>query len=119
MFDPQLVLFYLSMPEFAGVGDGSILVFFVPLFHGYGFGLMYSIICNKATAIVMKSFDPQVFCESVQRYRVNMIPLVPPVMVFLAKHPMIANYDFSSVKEIVCGAAPLSDEVSGPICDGR
>lgn len=34
--------------------------------------------------------------------------LVPSLMVFIAKHPLANKYDLSSIKEIVCGAAPLS-----------
>lgn len=32
-------------------------------------------------------------------------------MVFLAKHPMVDNYDLSSVTRILCGAAPLSIDI--------
>lgn len=36
--------------------------------------------------------------------------LVPPLMVFLAKDPIVDNYDLSSLMMIFCGAAPLSKE---------
>lgn len=32
-------------------------------------------------------------------------------MVMFAKHPKVSEYDLSSVKKIVCGAAPLSAEI--------
>ena len=32
-------------------------------------------------------------------------------MVMLAKHPKVSEYDLSSVKKIICGAAPLSAEI--------
>lgn len=41
--------------------------------------------------------------------------LVPPVMVLLAKHPKVSDYDLSSVKRIVCGAAPLSAEIEDAV----
>ena len=37
--------------------------------------------------------------------------MVPPIMVMLAKHPKVSEYDLSSVKRIICGAAPLSAEI--------
>ena len=37
--------------------------------------------------------------------------IVPPTVVFLAKHPMVSNYDLSSIKGISSGAAPLSRDV--------
>lgn len=38
-------------------------------------------------------------------------------MVFLAKHPMVKQYDLSSVSLIICGAAPLSKEVETAVYD--
>ena len=35
---------------------------------------------------------------------------MPPVAVLLAKDPQVANYDLSSVRTALCGAAPLSRE---------
>lgn len=32
-------------------------------------------------------------------------------MLFLAKHPLVLNHDISSVRDIVCGAAPLSVDI--------
>ena len=32
-------------------------------------------------------------------------------MVMFAKHPKVADYDLSSVEYILCGAAPLSEDI--------
>lgn len=37
--------------------------------------------------------------------------MVPPLMVFLAKHPLVKQFDLSSVRLVACGAAPLSSEI--------
>jgi acyl-CoA synthetase (AMP-forming)/AMP-acid ligase II len=42
---------------------------------------------------------------------VNQAPLVPPIVLGLAKHPAVDQYDLSSLKQIGCGAAPLGAEV--------
>ena len=36
-------------------------------------------------------------------------------MVLLAKHPRVSEYDLSSVKRILCGAAPLSAEIEDAV----
>lgn len=41
--------------------------------------------------------------------------MVPPLMVFLAKHPLVDDYDLSSIRELLCGAAPLSKEVEDAV----
>lgn len=43
-------------------------------------------------------------------FQITITMLVPPLMVFLSKHPIVDKYDLSSLKEIWCGAAPLSKE---------
>lgn len=41
--------------------------------------------------------------------------MVPPLMVFLAKHPLVDNYDLTSLRELLCGAAPLSKETEDAV----
>ncbi len=35
---------------------------------------------------------------------------VPPIAIQLAKHPLMARYDMSSVHSVTCGAAPLGKD---------
>ena len=43
---------------------------------------------------------------------------MPPIILGLAKHPLVDSYDLSSLKTIVSGAAPLAREV-GNECAAR
>ena len=38
--------------------------------------------------------------------------LVPPLILFLAKNPMVDEYDLSALKDVICGAAPLSGDLA-------
>lgn len=38
-------------------------------------------------------------------------PLVPPLVLFLSKHPMVDKYDLSSLQVISSGAAPLGGDL--------
>jgi 4-coumarate--CoA ligase len=60
----------------------------------------------------MPRFDLVKFCEAIQKYKVTLAHVVPPVLVLLAKHPIVDKYDLSSVTHYQCGAAPLSAELS-------
>jgi len=42
--------------------------------------------------------------------QVTTLLLVPPVMVHMAKSPLVSQYDLSSIRRVKCGAAPLSRE---------
>jgi len=37
--------------------------------------------------------------------------VVPPIVMFLNKHPMVAKADLSSLNRLVCGAAPIGPEM--------
>lgn len=44
-------------------------------------------------------------------FQVSLLFTAPPLMVLLAKNPLVDKYDLSSVSDIWCGAAPLSKEL--------
>lgn len=43
--------------------------------------------------------------------QVTNAPLVPPLVVFLAKHPLVDKFDLSSLTSLSCGAAPLARDL--------
>ena len=50
-------------------------------------------------------------------FQVNMLFLVPPLVIFLAKTPMVKKFDLSSVIATVSAAAPLSKETEQEGCE--
>ena len=59
----------------------------------------------------MANFDLPRFCHAIQHYKVTFAYVVPPVILLLAKHPIVANYDFSSLRMMSSGAAPLTKDL--------
>lgn len=55
-------------------------------------------------------FDLEKFCELVQEHKPHRAHLVPPIILGLAKHPIVDNYDMSGLKMIISAAAPLGKE---------
>ena len=39
--------------------------------------------------------------------QITILHAVPPVVLFLAKHPLVSKFDLSALKYMVSGAAPL------------
>ncbi len=52
-------------------------------------------------------FDLETFCRLVQEHRPERAHLVPPILVGLAKHPVVDQYDLTSIRCIMSAAAPL------------
>ena len=90
---------------------GSVLVP-LPFFHIYG---MVAGMCDPLNAggelILMPQFDLQKYLEIVQKYRVTRSYVVPPIILALAKHPIVSNYDLKSLECLMSGAAPLGSDV--------
>lgn len=92
--------------------DDSVLAV-LPFFHIYGLTVLLNLaLYNRARLVVLPRFDLVQFLESIQNYKCSCVFIAPPVAVALAKHPLIDDYDLSSVNTVMSGAAPL-DEVLG------
>lgn len=89
---------------------------FLPLYHAYG-QLYANLIATKCKVpiYVMKQFVYTDFLEYIQRYKITNLQVAPPILVMLAKRPETSKYDLTSVKEMLCGAAPLSGELQNTI----
>ncbi|KAI9283987.1 hypothetical protein BC943DRAFT_353418 [Umbelopsis sp. AD052] len=86
---------------------------FLPFYHIYGLSCMLHLAPYWGIpVVVMPRFDLVKFCEAIQKYKVTIAHVVPPVLVLLAKEPIVDNYDLSSATHFQCGAAPLSAELS-------
>ncbi|KAG7200141.1 hypothetical protein KM043_000579 [Ampulex compressa] len=83
----------------------------LPFFHVYSFALLLVRLIFGSRSVVLSRFDEHVFLQTIEKYKIEVLNVVPPIMVFFAKHPLVDQYDLTSVKEIWCGAAPLSENV--------
>ena len=85
----------------------------LPFFHIYGLScVMNAVLRNGATAITMPRFDLEGFLALIERHRATMIHIVPPIVLALAKSPLVERYDLSSLRLVNSGAAPLSAELA-------
>ena len=85
----------------------------LPFFHIYGMQvLMNNVIYRGGTVVTMPRFDLPEFLRILQDHAITLAYLVPPIVLALAKHPMVDDYDLSSLRQITSGAAPLSGELA-------
>ena len=79
-----------------------------PYFHIMGFVVSLAMpLASGATVVTMPRFEPERFFTLVERHRVTVLAVPPPVMAVLARHPAADRYDLSSLELIVSGGAPL------------
>jgi acyl-CoA synthetase (AMP-forming)/AMP-acid ligase II len=84
----------------------------LPFFHIYGMVVImgYALI-EGATIVSLPRFELESFLKTLQDQRITYANIVPPILVALAKHPIVANYDLSALRMLFSGAAPLGQEL--------
>jgi acyl-coenzyme A synthetase/AMP-(fatty) acid ligase len=60
---------------------------------------------------IMQRFDSEHLCQSIQASRVRIAYVVPPVILLLAKHPVVDKYNLSSLRMMHSAAAPLTNDL--------
>ena len=92
--------------------EDDVAIAVLPFFHLYGQAvLMAAGLWQGGTLVTMPRFDLEQFLTILQDYQVTLAFVVPPIMLALAKHPLVDRFDLSGLRFIVSGAAPLGAEL--------
>ena len=93
-------------------GPNSHILGVLPFFHIYGLTVILASSWHQGNTIVsLPKFEPKAFLSAMDRHRVTVGYLAPPLVLFLAKHPLVDQYDLSSLNSVFSGAAPLSGDL--------
>lgn len=114
----NLVQTYHSMGEASRLHSGDVMIGILPFFHIYGMIVVMSLALSRgATVVSMPRFDLEQFLSIIEKYKVTFAPLAPPIVLALAKHPLVEKFDLSSLRLIISGAAPLGADVEKACAD--
>jgi acyl-CoA synthetase (AMP-forming)/AMP-acid ligase II len=91
-----------------GWTDADVSLLFVPTFHIGGLWWLVRGLSLGSTNIVLKGFEPARILEAIPRYRVTRTCMVPAMMQVLLAEPGCEQTDFSSLRTIVYGGAPIA-----------
>ncbi|KAG7401339.1 hypothetical protein PHYBOEH_001755 [Phytophthora boehmeriae] len=83
----------------------------LPFFHIMATMIFHVTIYKGVTTVILPGFDPETFLSTVVKYKMTKLNLAPPLVTFLAKHPVVDKYDISHVTHVGSGGAPLGKEV--------
>lgn len=88
-------------------GDSTLT--FTPLFHTGGLNCLSSPLLHRGgTVVVTRGFDPAEALRLIEAERISLLMGVPTIFQMLAEHPDFDRADLSSVRDALCGGAPLS-----------
>jgi acyl-CoA synthetase (AMP-forming)/AMP-acid ligase II len=95
------------------ISEEDVFCAALPFFHIYGLMIILnSGLLAGATIVTLPRFDLRQFLAAVQEHRVTRGHLAPPLVLALAEAPEAAEYDLSSMRTAVSGAAPLDEDLA-------
>lgn len=82
---------------------------FTPLFHTGGLNCLSSPLLHRGGRVVVsRGFDAGQALEVIATERISTLMGVPTIFQMMAEHPRFAETDLTSVRDALCGGAPLS-----------
>jgi 4-coumarate--CoA ligase len=114
--EQHMFMKYYGLPYNQHNRPSESMVGFLPLYHAYGqmWAMLMAIKLN-IPIYIMEKFSYEDFLRVIQEHKISHLQVAPPILVMLSKRPETSRYDISSVKHILCGAAPLSKDLQNNI----
>jgi long-chain acyl-CoA synthetase len=91
--------------------EGAIYLHAAPLFHIADFPAIFAAPAFGASQLTLPKFNPQSFCEAVERERVSHTVLVPTMINLLTQFPEVKKYDLSSLEVLAYGGSPMAPDL--------
>jgi long-chain acyl-CoA synthetase len=92
--------------------DKDVYLGALPIFHSYGFTMANAAFLLGAKIVLLpdpRDFDQ--YLKVIQKHKITTFPGVPTMYIALLNNPKIKEYDLSSIRTCISGAAPLPVEV--------
>lgn len=108
----NLVANLVQMNTTFDYGSHETALAILPFFHIFGMQvLMGSMLAEGHMIVTLPRFDMEKSLRLIQQHAVSQFYVVPPVVLGLAKSPLVDKYNLTSLKKILSGAAPLGSEL--------
>ena len=79
-----------------------------PLFHMNGLFLAKRVFASNGLLVVLPSFSIDSYLHALAHYRINIVTAVPTMFARLLRDPDINRYDFSALRKVMLGSAPIT-----------
>ncbi|XP_041981238.1 4-coumarate--CoA ligase 1-like [Aricia agestis] len=81
----------------------------LPFYHIYGMVItMFGHFVSGCKLVTLPKFTTGLYLDVLKNYQPAILYIVPPIAIFLGKHPDVKTEHFAKVRHVVCGAAPLA-----------
>ncbi|RLN79819.1 hypothetical protein BBJ28_00013959 [Nothophytophthora sp. Chile5] len=95
--------------------DLTYVLGMLPFFHILATLIFHATIFKALPMVILPRFEPESFLRVVVKYKMAKLSLAPPLVLFMAKHPIVDKFDLSHVTVLASGGAPLGKELEHAI----
>ncbi|KAJ7665916.1 AMP binding protein [Mycena polygramma] len=99
-------------PHFPYTTPQDVMLGILPFYHVYALTQVIHLpLVAGLPVVIQPRFEPNEFCANIEKYKVSMSLIVPPILVVLARHPAAEKYKLSTLRYLCSGAAPLGKDL--------
>jgi len=88
-----------------------------PMFHLADAWATFAITIAGGCHVMQSRFDPERTLALIERERLTISNLIPTMLNLMIKHPSLSDHDYSSLRVILSGGAPIAPAVVGQILE--
>jgi acyl-CoA synthetase (AMP-forming)/AMP-acid ligase II len=91
--------------------DSDVWIHVAPMFHLADAWATWAVTWVGGTHVLIPHFEAKTVLEMIERERVTLTNMIPTMLNLLVNEPQVNRYDFSSLRVLLSGGAPIAPEV--------
>ena len=91
--------------------DSDIWGHIAPMFHLADAWATFAFTWVGARHVMVGQFEPETVMSTIETQRITLSNLIPTMLNLMIKHPRIDEFDFSSLRVVLSGGAPIAPQV--------
>ena len=91
--------------------DSDIWGHIAPMFHLADAWATFAFTWVGARHVMVGQFEPETVMSAIETEHITLSNLIPTMLNLMIKHPRIGDFDFSSLRVILSGGAPIAPQV--------
>ena len=93
------------------LSDMDVWAHIAPMFHLADAWATFAITWVGGRHVMVPQFEAEAVLATIQRERITLSNMIPTMLNLMIKHPRVGEYDYSSLRVILSGGAPIAPEV--------
>ncbi len=104
---------FMQVGLVTGMDENTVLLAVLPMAHNFGLASpgVLGALAHGGRVVIASGRDAEAAFRLVERERVTITLLTPPLAIGWIESPLVGRYDLSSLKNVVCGGARMPPEL--------